>query len=82
VEFEESFYLSSAADHWPIGTSFVSYALTGVDYKENVTYSWAEKNNYIDLNESFSMYKSVLSLCSRKNIVCISDRIVAHINSI
>ncbi|XP_048778822.2 uncharacterized protein LOC125682357 isoform X2 [Ostrea edulis] len=54
VEFVESFYLASAADHWPIGTSFVSYELTGVDYKENVTFSWQQQNNYIALNESFS----------------------------
>ncbi|XP_061178427.1 uncharacterized protein LOC133187072 [Saccostrea echinata] len=54
ISFEESFYLTSAADHWPIGTSFSSFAVLGQDYKENVTYSWALKNDYIDLNESFS----------------------------
>ncbi|XP_062613824.1 uncharacterized protein LOC134275572 [Saccostrea cucullata] len=54
ISFEESFYLTSAADHWPIGTSFASFAVLGQDYKENVTYSWVSKNNYIDLNESFS----------------------------
>ncbi|XP_061178426.1 uncharacterized protein LOC133187071 [Saccostrea echinata] len=54
VSFEESMYLTSAADHWPVGTSFSSYSILGQDYKENVTVSWALKNDYIDLNESFS----------------------------
>jgi hypothetical protein len=54
ISFEETFYLTSAADHWPIGTSFSSFALLGQDYKENVTFSWAQSNPYIDLNESYS----------------------------
>ncbi|XP_055998078.1 uncharacterized protein LOC125648022 isoform X2 [Ostrea edulis] len=54
ISFEETFYLTSAADHWPIGTSFSSFALLGQDYKENVTFSWAQSNSYIDLNESYS----------------------------
>ncbi|XP_062595379.1 uncharacterized protein LOC134256717 [Saccostrea cucullata] len=54
LQFEESLYLTAAADHWPIGTSFSSYELTGVDYKENITLTWQQPNAYIDLNESYS----------------------------
>ncbi|XP_055998079.1 uncharacterized protein LOC125648025 isoform X2 [Ostrea edulis] len=54
VSFEETNYLTSAADHWPVGTSFTSYAIQGQDYKENVTFSWVQQNAYIDLNESYS----------------------------
>ncbi|XP_061165097.1 uncharacterized protein LOC133174071 [Saccostrea echinata] len=54
VQFVESLYLTAAADHWPIGTSFSSYELTGVDYKENITLTWQQPNAYIDLNESYS----------------------------
>ncbi|XP_034305350.2 uncharacterized protein [Magallana gigas] len=53
VSFDESYYLTSAADHWPIGTRFTSFEILGQDYKENVTFSWIMESPYIYLNESY-----------------------------
>lgn len=59
VSFDESYYLTSAADHWPIGTRFTSFEILGQDYKENVTFSWIVESPYIYLNESYSKNNSV-----------------------
>lgn len=59
VSFDESYYLTSAADHWPIGTRFTSFEILGQDYKENVTFSWIVESPYIYLNESYSKKNSV-----------------------